>query len=95
MHVRSRAHAFMKLTESFAQVLRSRRTAAELTQVELAFRSGLHPNFISRLELAKAQPTLDSIVALARALGTTAVSLVGETEALSTAVRRSARPKQH
>lgn len=83
----------MKLTEAFANVLRARRTAAGLTQVELAMRSGLHSNFVSRLELAKAQPTLESLGALARALETTAVSLLQETELQATAVRRPARPR--
>ena len=83
----------MKLTEAFAEVLRSRRTEAGLTQVELAKGSGLHSNFVSRLELAKAQPTLESLAALARALNTTVVSLVEETEKQSSALRRSPRPK--
>ena len=83
----------MKLTEAFALVLRSRRTEAGLTQAELAKGSGLHTNFVSRLELAKAQPTLESLAALARALNTTAVSLVEETENKSSALRRAPRPK--
>jgi transcriptional regulator with XRE-family HTH domain len=83
----------MKLTEAFALVLRSRRTQAGLTQAELATGSGLHAQFVSRLELAKAQPTLESVAALARGLNTTAVSLVEETEKMSSALRRAPRPK--
>lgn len=83
----------MTLTEAFANVLKARRTAAGLTQAEVAMRSGLHANFVSRLELAKAQPTLESLGALARALETTTVSLVEETEQQATAVRRPPRPR--
>lgn len=83
----------MTLTEAFAKVLRTRRVGAELTQAEVALMSGLHPNFVSRLELGKSQPTIESLGAIARALSTTAVSLVEETEALATADRRPPRPR--
>jgi transcriptional regulator with XRE-family HTH domain len=84
----------MKVTEAFATVLRNRRTDAGLTQAELALRSGLHTNFISRLELGKTQPTLESLIALARAMEVGAADLVRDTESLTTATRRAPRPKQ-
>ncbi|MGQ9425216.1 helix-turn-helix domain-containing protein [Gilvimarinus sp. F26214L] len=49
--------------------LRQARLNAELTQKELAERSGVALNTIGRLELGKISPTLASIIAILRALG--------------------------
>ena len=55
--------------ERFAANLRRLRTAAGLSQEQLAGRTGLHPTEISRLERAVREPRLGTIVRLARGLG--------------------------
>lgn len=54
--------------EQFAKNLREARTAAGLSQDQLADRTGLHPTEISRLERAVREPRLGTIVRLARGL---------------------------
>jgi transcriptional regulator with XRE-family HTH domain len=61
-------------------VIKRRRTIAGLSQEELAFRAGVDRTFVSRLEKGVRQPTITTIIALAEALGTSAVKLVKETE---------------
>ncbi|WP_114471377.1 helix-turn-helix domain-containing protein [Pseudorhodoferax soli] len=83
----------MKVLDAFANVLRSMRLDADMTQAELAALAGLHPNFISRLELASAQPTLETLFALGRALGCPPQLLVEKTFEGGTTYRRGPRPK--
>lgn len=54
---------------SFAEIVRNRRKAANLTQAKLAERAGLKQGHISELESSLYDPRLSSIVALADALG--------------------------
>jgi DNA-binding XRE family transcriptional regulator len=54
--------------EQFAANLRRLRTAAGLSQEQLAGRTGLHPTEISRLERAVREPRLGTIVRLAQGL---------------------------
>lgn len=63
-----------------------------MTQAELAAVSGLHVNFVGRLERASAQPTLESLFALGRALGCPPELLVEKTARLGTTYRRAPRP---
>ncbi|HEU0116500.1 MAG TPA: helix-turn-helix domain-containing protein, partial [Thermomicrobiales bacterium] len=58
--------------------LRQFREAAELTQIELAARSGLTHEAISRLEVGRAAPLAKSVRRLARALGVTPTAFVGD-----------------
>lgn len=83
----------MKVLEAFAHVLRAMRLDAGFTQAELAALAGLHANFISRLELASAQPTLETLFALGRALGCPPQLLVEKTFESGTTYRRGPRPK--
>jgi transcriptional regulator with XRE-family HTH domain len=62
--------------EQFAANLRRYRVAAELTQEQLAQRTGLHPTEVSRLERAVREPRLGTIARLARGLGIGAEQLV-------------------
>jgi len=62
--------------ERFAANLRRYRAAAELSQEQLAAKSGLHPTEISRLERAVRDPRLGTIVRVARGLGVRAEQLV-------------------
>lgn len=57
------------LVVAFGVVVRRERLRQTLTQEQLAERSGLHPNFISLLERGKSAAALDSITAVAVALG--------------------------
>ncbi len=54
--------------QRFAANVRQLRTAAGLSQEDLAGRTGLHPTEISRLERAAREPRLGTIVRLARGL---------------------------
>jgi transcriptional regulator with XRE-family HTH domain len=68
------------LAHQFGAVLRRRRETAGLSQEALAARSGLHRTTISLLERGQRTPSIDVVQKLARALGTTMASLVGELE---------------
>ena len=56
------------LAKAFGAVVREERLRAELSQERLAFRAGIHPTYLSRLERGEKSPTLDVVDALARAL---------------------------
>lgn len=60
--------------------LRRLRRAAGLTQEQLGLESGVQRNFISLIENGQNQPTIGTIVKLARALGMKASELVAEAE---------------
>jgi transcriptional regulator with XRE-family HTH domain len=66
---------------AFGKVLRELRLAAGLTQEELGFESDLQRVYISVLELGKKQPTLTTIMKLAKAFGRSAKEIVGMVEA--------------
>lgn len=70
------------------EIVRLRR-AQELTQKELAERSGVDQAEISRIENGKANPTYETLAALAAPLGAR-VGLVGALEAADKAVKKPA-----
>lgn len=57
------------LLQAFAEVLRTTRLAAGLSQEELAARADISTRFISFLETRRRQPTLTALHALSRGLG--------------------------
>ncbi|MGH2715185.1 MAG: helix-turn-helix domain-containing protein [Thermoleophilaceae bacterium] len=59
----------MDATDRFSKNLREARERAGLSQEQLAAKSNLHPTEISRLERARREPRLGTIVRLARGLG--------------------------
>jgi transcriptional regulator with XRE-family HTH domain len=59
----------MSETPNFAARLQQLRTAAKMTQRELAERSGLHRVAIANLERGERHPTWETVLLLARALG--------------------------
>ncbi|HVU05521.1 MAG TPA: helix-turn-helix transcriptional regulator [Polyangiaceae bacterium] len=61
----------------FGQEVRRRRKALGLTIEELSERSGLTPNYVGTVEIADRDPSLSTVVALARALGTSPGELLG------------------
>lgn len=69
--------------EAFGRVLRRVRTARGFSQEELAEKAELHRNFISLVERGKTKPALDSIFALADALGVRASDLIAEAEGIA------------
>ena len=64
----------------FGDVLRRRRKALGLTQEALSEAAGLSSKFVAHLERAERQPSLWSMLRLARALGVPAAGLVAEVE---------------
>lgn len=64
------------LLEAFGQRLRRLRIERELSQEELAGRSGLSRKLISRLEHGRSSPNLATIACLAKGLGADVVPLV-------------------
>jgi transcriptional regulator with XRE-family HTH domain len=64
----------------FGAALRRVRLAAGLSQEKLGLEAGVQRNFISLIETGQNQPTLATIVKLARALGLKASELVAEAE---------------
>lgn len=65
----------------FGAALRRLRLAAGMSQEQLGLEAGVQRNFISLIETGQNQPTITTIVKLARALGMKASELVAEAEA--------------
>jgi transcriptional regulator with XRE-family HTH domain len=65
---------------AFGIVLRRLRKEAGLTQEELGFDAGLRRTYISILELGQQQPTLSTILKLAKALRRPAGDIVSMVE---------------
>lgn len=70
----------MDAAVAFGRVLRRLRLAAGLTQEELGFEADLRRTYISILELGEQQPTLTTILKIAKALGRSAQEIVGLVE---------------
>ena len=67
---------------AFGQVLMQIRRDKELSQDDVAFASDLDRPFISRLENGHRQPSLSTILQLARALGVPAARMIENVEHL-------------
>lgn len=65
----------------FGSVLRKYRRKSQLTQEQLAFEANLDRNFISLLELGKRMPSLDTVLAISRALRLPLAVLMASVEA--------------
>jgi transcriptional regulator with XRE-family HTH domain len=65
---------------AFGKVLRRLRNEAGLSQEQLALDADLRRTFISILELGQQQPTLTTVLKIARALNCTAAELVAAVE---------------
>ena len=65
----------------FGEVLRELRTRSGKTQEAIAFDAGLDRTYISMLERALRQPTLETVLQLSRALGVPASEIVAMVEA--------------
>jgi len=73
---------------AFGKVLRRLRTEVGLTQEQLGFEADLRRTYISILELGQQQPTLTTILKLAKPLKHSAEEIVGLVE---TEIRQSGR----
>jgi len=65
------------LAEKFALNLKSERLRRKLSQETLAGKAGLSVSYISMLERGQRTPPLDTLEALAKALGVGPASLIG------------------
>jgi transcriptional regulator with XRE-family HTH domain len=66
--------------DAFGKVLRRLRNEAGLTQEELGFEADLRRTYISILELGQQQPSLTTILKLAKPLKHSAQEIVGMVE---------------
>ena len=64
----------------FGQVLRKFRTSSKLSQEKLSQECGLDRSYISLLERGLRQPSLTTILLLAKVLNTTASNMVHDVE---------------
>ena len=76
------ANRRMSEQASFGSVVRSRRLALGISQEELASRARVHRTYIGSVERGERNISLLNIHALAKALSTTAGSLLTEAEKL-------------
>lgn len=70
----------MDIAVAFGKVLREARKKAGLTQEQLGLEADLERNFVSMLELGQRQPSLTTLIKLAKALNTTAAHLIDQVE---------------
>ncbi len=70
----------MELAIAFGRVLRDLRKQAGLTQEQLGFEAELERNYISMLERGERQPTLTTLMKLARPLRLKASDMVALVE---------------
>jgi transcriptional regulator with XRE-family HTH domain len=68
------------IAKSFGLAVRARRTAAGLSQEELAERAGLHPTYVSMVERGIRNPSLDVAARLAKALKAGLPALITEAQ---------------
>jgi transcriptional regulator with XRE-family HTH domain len=80
----------MNSAQAFGKVLKKLRVERGMSQEQLGFRGDLDRTYISLLELGKRQPSLPTMIALARALSVGLPELTGlfEDELGSEDVRR-------
>jgi transcriptional regulator with XRE-family HTH domain len=71
--------------------IRRRRTARGMTLETLAERAGLTMNFIGSIEIGNRDPSLSSVLALAKGLGIMPSELFSTTEGLGTAAEEAGR----
>ena len=68
------------ISKRFGSAVRDRRTAAGITQEELAERAGLHPTYVSMVERGVRNPTLDVAARIAKALKAELPKLIEEAQ---------------
>ncbi len=73
----------MRAIQRFGKQLRQLRTRRGLTQEQLAVTAGLSYTFLTRLELGQSDPSLSTLVRLAKALRVSVTELLGESMSAS------------
>jgi transcriptional regulator with XRE-family HTH domain len=71
-----------QVSASFGRVLREQRTAAGVSQEQLALSADVDRTFVSQMERGIRQPTLTTLFKLAKALEVQPSTLVSRTEKL-------------
>ena len=79
----------VSLDHAFGVALRRRRENLGISQEELAHKASLHRTYVSLLERGQRTATLDTIIKLAQALGTTGANLFREAEGLTSQSEKS------
>jgi len=73
----------MRAIQRFGKQLQRLRTRRGLTQEQLAVTAGLSRTFLTRLELGQNDPSLSTLVRLAKALRVSVMELLGESVSAS------------
>ena len=76
---------------NFGREVRRRRKAAKLTLESLAERSGLTPNYVGSVETGRSDPSLTTVLKLAKGLRAPAGEIVGGVHGLSSKALEAAR----
>ena len=76
---------------SFGKDVRRRRQALELTLEQLAEKAHLSPNYVGSVEMGRRDPSLSTVLALARALRVTAGELLGGSQTFDGPALEAAR----
>ena len=79
------------LPVKFGQEIRRRRQGLGMTIEELAEKAGLTPNYLGTLELGKRDPSLSTVLALAKGLSVAPAELIGTVGKLSPEALEAAR----
>jgi transcriptional regulator with XRE-family HTH domain len=73
----------MRAIQRFGKQLQRLRTSRGLTQEQLAVTAGLTRTFVTRMELGQYDPSLSTLVRLAKALRVSVMELLGESASAS------------
>jgi transcriptional regulator with XRE-family HTH domain len=76
---------------SFGNTVRRRRQGLGLTLEALAERSGLTPNYLGSVEMGRRDPSLSTVLAIAKGLRVPAAELLGGVKELSPAAVEAGR----
>ena len=71
-------HSTATLNEAVSFVIRSHRARLGLSQESLSAKAEMHRTFVSKMEKASRNPTIDSVFRLAKAIGLEPEDLVRE-----------------
>jgi transcriptional regulator with XRE-family HTH domain len=83
-----RGNGSRKLEKAFAQVLREIRTERGWSQEKVALEAGYHRTYVGILERGLQNPTLRTIMSLAKVLGVGAAKIVERVEAKMEGAKR-------
>ncbi|MEB3278384.1 MAG: helix-turn-helix transcriptional regulator [Lyngbya sp.] len=68
------------INKTLGQVIAKYRKIANISQEELADRTGIHRTYVSQIERGLKSPTLSILFEISKSLNTTASSLIAEVE---------------